>query len=62
VRWDEVAAWSDQRSDRLTEQLKTVRDQDSLIDDLLKWIHGKENDLHDAEEAPVIEELEVIQE
>uniref|UniRef100_A0A914V858 DMD n=1 Tax=Plectus sambesii TaxID=2011161 RepID=A0A914V858_9BILA len=62
ARWDEVAAWSDQRNDRLKEQLKTVTDQDALIDDLLKWIQGKENELHDVEEVPVPEDLEVIEE
>lgn len=61
-RWDEVASWALQRSDKLEEHLKQLRELLALLDELMQWLIGKEQNLIQLEQEPLPDDLEIIQE
>ena len=44
-RWDEVAQWALQRSDKLEEHLRQLKELLALLDELMQWLIGKEQNL-----------------
>merc|ERR550519_582704 len=61
-RWDEVASWALQRSEKLDEHLKQLRELLALLDELMQWLIGKERVLTDLEQEPLPDDLEIIKE
>merc|ERR1719412_2323791 len=57
-RWDEVASWALQRSEKLDEHLKQLRELLALLDELMQWLLGKERVLTDLEQEPLPDDLE----
>jgi DNA repair exonuclease SbcCD ATPase subunit len=60
-RWDEVATWALQRSDKLNDHLKELKDILALLDELMRWLTNKEDALTKLEEEPLPDDLETIQ-
>merc|ERR1719339_644686 len=44
-RWDEVASWALQRQDKLEEHLRQLQELLALLDELMQWLIGKEQNL-----------------
>jgi len=61
-RWDEVASWALQRSDKLEEHLRQLKELLALLDELMQWLIGKEQHLVVLEQEPLPDDLEIIQE
>merc|ERR1712223_1915904 len=59
-RWDEVASWALQRYEKLQDHLKQLKDLLALLDELMQWLIGKENNLVELEAEPLPDDLEVI--
>lgn len=55
-RWDEVWKWSSQRLNRLEEEKKKLGEEKSLMDELLKWIEEKSDELNEKEKEPIPDE------
>merc|ERR1711971_965807 len=61
-RWDEVASWALQRQERLEDHLKQLQDLLALLDELMQWLIGKEQNLVQLEQEPLPDDLEIIRE
>merc|ERR1712038_1788911 len=59
-RWDEVASWALQRYEKLQDHLKELKDLLALLDELMRWLVGKENILTELEQEPLPDDSEVI--
>ena len=59
-RWDEVASWALQRNDKLNDHLKELKDILALLDELMKWLVGKEDTLTTLEQEPLPDDLDEI--
>eukprot|EP00090_Calanus_glacialis_P003456 TRINITY_DN1255_c0_g1_i12.p1 TRINITY_DN1255_c0_g1~~TRINITY_DN1255_c0_g1_i12.p1 ORF type:complete len:5152 (+),score=1465.32 TRINITY_DN1255_c0_g1_i12:61-15516(+) len=61
-RWDEVASWALQRQDKLEEHLRQLQELLALLDELMQWLIGKEQNLTILEQEPLPDDLEIIRE
>merc|ERR1740116_460853 len=61
-RWDEVASWALQRMEKLEDHLKQLQDLLALLDELMQWLIGKEQNLVQLEQEPLPDDLEIIRE
>merc|ERR1712106_671263 len=61
-RWDEVASWALQRSELLQEHLQRLQELLGLLDELMQWLIGKEQNLVQLEQEPLPDDLEIIRE
>merc|ERR1719391_1391894 len=61
-RWDEVASWALQRSEKLEEHLRQLKELIALLDELMQWLIGKEQTLVTLEQEPLPDDLEIIRE
>merc|ERR1719239_1947469 len=61
-RWDEVASWALQRSDKLEEHLRQLKELLALLDELMQWLIGREQTLVQLEQEPLPDDLEIIRE
>merc|ERR1719410_1056731 len=59
-RWDEVASWALQRSEKLEEHLRQLKELIALLDELMQWLIGKEQTLVTLEQEPLPDDLEII--
>ena len=59
-RWDEVASWALQRSEKLEEHLRQLKELLALLDELMQWLIGKEHTLVTLEQEPLPDDLEII--
>nr|XP_024217733.1 dystonin isoform X10 [Halyomorpha halys] len=48
-RWEEVSSWAKQRSEKLHIHLNSLRDMDTLLEELLSWLALRESDLLEKE-------------
>jgi len=60
-RWEEVSSWARQRQQRLDDHVATIRDLDSLLEELLAWLTRCEDDLLRKEAEDLPEEVEAIE-
>lgn len=44
-RWEEVSQWAQQRYQRLTSHMQSLKDLDESLEELLAWLQGLENTL-----------------
>ncbi|XP_052120461.1 dystonin isoform X27 [Frankliniella occidentalis] len=56
-RWEEVSSWAKQREQRLNDHLRSLRDLDSLLEELLSWLQGLESNLLSLEAEPLPDDL-----
>lgn len=59
-RWEEVSSWAKQRETRLNDHLRSLRDLDSLLEELLSWLQGLESNLISLEAEPLPDELTTL--
>lgn len=59
-RWEEVASWALQRSDKLNDHLKELKDILALLDELMQWLLGKEDVLTKLEQEALPDDLDEI--
>ncbi|CAH1393332.1 unnamed protein product [Nezara viridula] len=48
-RWEEVSSWAKQRSEKLHVHLNSLRDMDTLLEELLSWLALRESELLEKE-------------
>lgn len=60
-RWDEVSSWAQEREARLKDQSNALREQDDLLDDLLRWLTEKEAYLQDLDTEAIPEDLPLVE-
>ncbi|GAB0086991.1 microtubule-actin cross-linking factor 1 [Sergentomyia squamirostris] len=56
-RWDEVLQWAKGRKDKLETYLKSLKDLDETIDNLLSWLRGLENRLLELQHEPLPDDI-----
>ncbi|XP_059607518.1 dystonin isoform X1 [Phlebotomus argentipes] len=56
-RWDEVLQWAKGRKDKLETYLKSLKDLDETIDNLLAWLRSLENRLLELQHEPLPDEI-----
>merc|ERR1719400_1038146 len=61
-RWDEVASWALQRQERLEDHRRQLQELLALLDELMQWLIGKEQNLTTLEQEPLPDDLEIIRE
>jgi len=61
-RWDEVASWALQRQERLEDHKRQLQELLALLDELMQWLIGKEQNLTTLEQEPLPDDLEIIRE
>lgn len=44
-RWEEVSQWAQQRYQKLSSHMQSLKDLDESLEELLAWLHGLENTL-----------------
>lgn len=59
-RWEEVSSWAKQREQRLNDHLRSLRDLDSLLEELLSWLQGLESNLLSLEAEPLPDDLNTL--
>nr|CAD7589688.1 unnamed protein product [Timema genevievae] len=60
-RWEEVFTWGSQREQRLTEHLRSLRDLEGLLEELLAWLAGLEGNLIALETEPLPDDLKTLE-
>jgi len=60
-RWEEVSSWAKQRRQRLDDHIRSLRDADELLEELLAWLAGLEKTLLSLETEPLPDDLQVIE-
>ncbi|XP_071449100.1 microtubule-actin cross-linking factor 1, isoforms 1/2/3/4/5 isoform X30 [Hetaerina americana] len=60
-RWEEVSTWAKQREHRLRDHLGSLRDLDSLLEELLAWVAGLEGTLVALEAEPLPDDQKVLE-
>merc|ERR1719412_1428887 len=61
-RWDEVASWALQRQERLEDHRRQLQELLALLDELMQWLIGKEQNLTPLEQEPLPDDLEIVRE
>ncbi|CAL1261306.1 unnamed protein product [Larinioides sclopetarius] len=61
-RWDEISAWAKQRDQRLRDHLLSLRDINSLLEELLAWLIKAESSLTELEAQPLPDDLPTLDE
>ncbi|XP_058462223.1 dystonin isoform X34 [Malaya genurostris] len=56
-RWDEISQWALNRQSKLEAQLKSLKDLDDSIEELLAWLAGLEATLLNLEQEPLPDEI-----
>ncbi|XP_055591410.1 dystonin isoform X38 [Uranotaenia lowii] len=56
-RWDEISQWALSRQTKLEAHLKSLKDLDNSIEELLAWLSGLESTLMNLEQEPLPEEI-----
>ncbi|XP_055530763.1 dystonin isoform X47 [Wyeomyia smithii] len=56
-RWDEISQWALNRQSKLEAQLKSLRDLDESIEELLAWLAGLESTLLNLEQETLPDEI-----
>ncbi|XP_028029408.1 microtubule-actin cross-linking factor 1 isoform X17 [Bombyx mandarina] len=60
-RWDEVWQWAMQRGGKLDAHMQSLRDLDLVLEELLQWLTGLENNLLSMETEPLPESIELLE-
>ncbi|XP_048001317.1 microtubule-actin cross-linking factor 1-like [Leguminivora glycinivorella] len=60
-RWDEVWQWAMQRGGKLDAHMQSLKDLDSVLEELLQWLMGLENTLLSLEAEPLPESIELLE-
>ncbi|XP_063388361.1 microtubule-actin cross-linking factor 1 [Cydia fagiglandana] len=60
-RWDEVWQWAMQRGGKLETHMQSLKDLDSVLEELLQWLMGLENTLLSLEAEPLPESIELLE-
>ncbi|KPJ00724.1 Dystonin [Papilio xuthus] len=60
-RWDEVWQWAMQRGTKLEAHMKSLKDLDLVLEELLQWLTGLENTLISMESEPLPESIELLE-
>ncbi|XP_050668125.1 dystonin isoform X27 [Leptidea sinapis] len=60
-RWDEVWQWAMQRGGKLETHMKSLKDLDLVLEELLQWLTGLETTLITLEAEPLPESIEVLE-
>lgn len=60
-RWDEVSSWARQRRQRLDEHIRSLRDADELLEELLAWLAKTENTLLALEAEKLPDDIPTIE-
>lgn len=60
-RWEEVSSWALQRQGRLDDHLNSLKDMQQLMDELLRWLQGKERHLVELEPVPLPDNLPAVE-
>jgi len=61
ARWEEASQSVQQREERIKAQIQTLKDQEALLDELLKWLSDKEDHLNFVEEDPIPEDIKGVE-
>lgn len=61
ARWEEASQLCQQREDRIKTQIQALKDQDALLENLLKWLSDKEDHLNFVEEDPIPDDVGAVQ-
>ncbi|XP_063629073.1 dystonin isoform X7 [Cydia splendana] len=60
-RWDEVWQWAMQRGGKLETHMQSLKDLDTVLEELLQWLMGLENTLLSLEAEPLPESIELLE-
>jgi len=60
-RWEEVSTWAKQREQRLQEHLRSLRDLEGLLEELLAWLAGLESTLLTLEAEPLPDDIPTLE-
>ncbi|KAI5641275.1 growth-Arrest-Specific protein 2 domain-containing protein [Phthorimaea operculella] len=60
-RWDEVWQWAMQRGTKLEAHMQSLKDLDSVLEELLQWLTGREHTLLSLEAEPLPESIELLE-
>lgn len=61
ARWEEASQLLQQREDRIKTQVQALKDQDELLDNLLKFLSDKEDHLNFVEEDPIPDDIGAVE-